>query len=240
MIVIILFLLTKGEICVTYPQWFTEMPLVNDTLYAVGYSYVSTLHPENSYKKALENLLTSLVCFRESQIEGKWRYIQRGYETVLVGGKCIEILLDSLSEEEVEVVDTATVGDMFIILGKIYCPKVKGKRELKDRWWEKIPYGEEFIYAVGTSPLYYHEENSWILAEKNARVNLATTILLQVKSLLKMYENSMEKVVEEKVGKVKLSNVQVVARKMISLSGSKICYVLVRMSKENLIKSLNY
>ena len=238
-IIIITLLLVVKELCAVYPEWFMQMPLVDDTLYAVGYSYVSKLHPENSYGEALENLVTNLACFMSSEVEIEWKYIQRGYETAVLGGGSVEIPLHSVSPKVVEVKDTAVVGDMFIILGKMYSPGVRGRKEYIHRWWEKVPDSEKFIYAVGTSPLYYHEENSWILAEKNARINLAASILLQIKALMKMYENNVEKVVEEKVDNVKLSNVQVVARKMIYISGSRVCYVLVRMSKENLIKSLN-
>ena len=205
---------------------------MDDTIYAIGYSYKSVLHPENSVEEAFRNLRVNLSLFREFQAEAQWEFIQKGYETALVGGGYREFFDDTIAPGEIEVVDTQITGDMCVLLGKVYCPSAKSGAVITRKWWEELPDDKDFIYAVGASPMYYHEESSWLMAERDARANLAFSIVFNIESSIKRDYRGIEKVVREKVKDVTLRCVQLVAREIVPVSGSEICYVLLRMPKD--------
>jgi hypothetical protein len=100
-------------------------------------------------------------------------------------------------------------------------------------WTKMLPADALFDYAVGVSEPYYYESSSWQEAERNARLELARSLRLQVRSRQRLLAGTAtgpqyDAVWDESVT-VMLRGVRVMGRWMDS--GTGIYMVLVRTPK---------
>ena len=98
--------------------------------------------------------------------------------------------------------------------------------EKAPKWVRKLPRKEGYVFAVGTSHLYYHEESSWREAERAARLELARDVVSQIRNLSKQAGGRLEHVVVTKT-EATLRGTQIVGRWLDRKA--KACYVLCRM-----------
>lgn len=222
-----LFVSLEEEKEVEYPDWFLRMPYERGAYFAVGYAprYRSI---KSSFEKAKEDLKKQLAFVIKSKITG-----ERGFIEDMYMGENIKVLPDTESVKifEIVVLDSAIVHDMALVLGMIGSSPDIGYNlfSVKGKWWEKLPEEEGYLFAVGSSPIYYYEHNSWKEAEHNARVSLAMTIETRIKSLHGVSEGLKESITQESVDVI-LEGAQIVARHIDRQKGA--CYVLICMPFE--------
>jgi len=134
-----------------------------------------------------------------------------------------------------KVIATETVGDIMLVLlcaGEApTLSSAKGFDQKAPEWVSKMPKKPDFVYAVGQSTPQFHEEETWQLAEYNARVSLALSFISQLRSLGKRLDKSLNTASAVKTDVV-LRRIQVVERWFDP--ENRIPYVLVRMTlKDN-------
>ena len=223
-IFIIFSLLTQKN----YPKWFLRMPVhQNETYFVVGYAphyaYLSS-----SFKEAREDIKRESAFIIRTRITGERGFIKGGPETAYMGETIKEYPdTEAVKEINITVLDSVVVKGMVLMLAEIG-NKSKKKYHLfssPTNWWEKLPEQKGYIFAVGGSPIYYYEHNSWKEAEHNARIALAMEIYTGVKSL-RAYAGEMNKGITQESVNVVLEGAQIVARHIDKEKG--ICYVLIR------------
>ena len=98
---------------------------------------------------------------------------------------------------------------------------------LKPGWMTNLPEEPGYIFALGHSNPHYREVNSWLVAEKHARIALALNLESKVQGLEKKLNASMETISTISTD-VQLYRVQVISRWKHPQNNT--CRVLARMS----------
>jgi len=134
-----------------------------------------------------------------------------------------------------KVIATETVGDITLVLlctGEASTlSSAKGFDQKAPEWVSKLPKKPGFVYAVGQSSPQFHEEETWQLAEYNARVGLALSFVSQLRSLGKKQDKNLSTTSAVKTDAV-LRRIQVIERWFDP--EHRIPYVLMRMTlKDN-------
>ena len=221
----------------TYPRWFWQMPHSNNTLFAVGYAQ-TYFYRESSVEEATDNGINVLAKYVSVRIQG-----ERGFKDTKLGPEFAgeffkeELeggVLDSV-KKNYKVIATETVGDITLVLlctGEAQTlSSAKGFDQKAPEWVSKPPKKPGFVYAVGQSSPQFHEEETWQLAEYNARVGLALSFVAQLRSLGKRLDQGLSTASAVKTDVV-LRRIQVVERWYDP--ENRIPYVLVRMTlKDN-------
>ncbi len=148
--------------------------------YSPRYAYDSS-----SIKEAVKNLKQNLCYTIYTEIKGIEVYIRENKLVAYMGGK-IEEVTDSTVLNNFYILDTAFTKDMVILLGAT--GRVENWADSLfegGKWWESLPVKKNYIFAVGSAPFYAYEKNSWLSAEKRARISLAKQVLTYIKSLKK-------------------------------------------------------
>ena len=133
--------------------------------------------------------------------------------------------------EQCRVVDSAQVHGMTLAL---VCYGAESAFELErtrmperpPKWVRKLPKKKGYVFAVGTSHLYYNEATSWREAERAARLELARYVLSQIRDLSKKAGGTLEQVIATKT-EATLRGVRIAGRWLDRKT--KACYVLCRM-----------
>lgn len=222
----------KGE---EYPRWFLEGIRDQRTCCAVGYGRVF-VNPDTSVAYAMSDGVENVVKGMEVHIRS-----EQGFMAVTGGlrfmGETFSEVGDSAKvdaiREDCSVLDSAFVHRMTLVL---ICYGVEGAfrvdrarvpmPEKAPKWMRKLPRRGGYIFAVGTSHLYYNEENSWREAERAARLELARDVLSQIQDLSRQADGTLEHVMVTKT-EATLRGVQIVGRWLDRKA--RACYVLCRM-----------
>ena len=69
----------------SYPDWFWNVPTSQGTLFAIGQYTTSTLHPENSYQKAVEDAVANLAKCLSVRVSGEYGMMRQGGRVVFSG-----------------------------------------------------------------------------------------------------------------------------------------------------------
>ena len=216
----------------TYPRWFWQMPHSNNTLFAVGYAQ-TYFYRESSVEEATVNGINNLAKSMSVRVKG-----ERGFKDTQLGPEFAgedfkeeleEGVLDSV-KKNYKVIATESVGNITLVLlciGEVpILSSEKGFNRDAPGWVSEPPQRHGFAFAVGQSTPQFHEEETWQLAEYNARVGLALSFISQLRSLGKMQDTNLNTASAVKTNIV-LRRIQVVERWFDP--ENRIPYVLVRM-----------
>jgi hypothetical protein len=217
----------------SYPKWFWQMPHSNNALFAVGYAQ-TYFYRESSDEEATMNGINSLAKSMSVRVKG-----ERGFKDTQLGPEFAgedfkeeleEGVLDSV-KKNYKVIATETVGNITLVLlciGEVpILSSEKGFNRDAPGWVSELPQRHGFAFAVGQSTPQFHEEETWQLAEYNARVGLALSFISQLRSLGKRLDKSLSTASAVKTDVV-LRRIQVVERWFDP--ENRIPYVLVRMT----------
>jgi len=228
----------------SYPKWFWHMPHSSNNLFAVGYAQ-TFFYRESSIEEATTNGINVLAKYVSVRIKG-----ERGFKDTILGpefaGEAFKEepeggVLDFVKKNH-KVVATESVGDITLVLlctGEApTLSSTKGYDQKIPEWISKLPKKPGFVYAVGQSSPQFHEEETWQLAEYNARVGLALSFVSHLRSLGKRQEGDITTTSAVKTDAV-LRRVQVIERWFDP--ENRIPYVLVRMPlKDNSEAVMDY
>jgi len=228
----------------SYPKWFWQTPHGNNALFAVGYAQ-TYFYRESSVEEATLNGISSLAKSVSVRVKG-----ERGFKDTKLGPEFAgedfkeeleEGVLDSV-KKNYKVIATETVGNITLVLlciGEVpMLSSEKGFNRNRPGWVSELPQRHGFAYAVGQSAPQFHEEETWQLAEYNARVGLALSFISQLRSLGKKLDKSLSTASAVKTDVV-LRRIQVVERWFDP--ENRIPFVLVRMTlKDNTETGTDY
>lgn len=216
----------------SYPQWFWQMPQGGNTLFAVGYAQ-TYFYRESSVEEATANGIKSLAKSISVRIKGERgsmdtvfgpEFKGEDFEEELEGG-----VLDSV-KKNYKVIATETVGNITFVLlclGEVLTlSSAKGFNQKSPSWVSELPQRHGFLYAVGQSHPQFHEEETWQLAEYNARISLALSFFSQLRSLGKKLDKNLNTASVVKTDVI-LKQLQTVERWFDP--ENRIPYVLIRM-----------
>ncbi|MBL7082579.1 MAG: hypothetical protein ISS41_02970 [Candidatus Aminicenantes bacterium] len=220
------------------------MPQSSNNLFAVGYAQ-TFFYRESSIEEATTNGINVLAKYVSVRIKG-----ERGFKDTILGpefaGEAFKEepeggVLDFVKKNH-KVVATETVGDITLVLlctGEApTISSTKGFDQKIPEWISKLPKKPGFVYAVGQSSPQFHEEETWQLAEYNARVGMALSFVAQLRSLGKRQDKSLSTAGAVKTDVV-LRRVQVIERWFDP--ENRIPYVLVHMPlKDNSEAVMDY
>ncbi|MFQ6041825.1 MAG: hypothetical protein ACE5PV_13285 [Candidatus Poribacteria bacterium] len=219
------------------------MPDSDTALFAVGYAQ-TYYHQETSVKEATENGIESLARSISIRIKGERGFMDTVSGSEFAGEDFQEELPEGILEfvkTNHKVVATETVGNITLVL--LCSPRspttssygigdapavssVKGFNSGRPGWVSEPPKRNGFLYAVGQCNPQYHEEDAWQLAEYDARINLALSLVAQLRSLVKKLDRNLNIITTVKTDVV-LNRAQVDERWVDPRNG--IPYVLMRM-----------
>jgi len=202
--------------------------------YGVGYSQAYARR-DTAVAQALRDAAWRIVCSRRVYVEA-----EQGFTEDALGkhfhGERYRIAVDTTQVEallkELKTLDFAEVGNMAIVLaGKEPPPSVcTARTEMPSSapgWTTTPPRKSGWIYAVGMAPRYFYLYNSWKHAEREAYLELARVVGLQVWNLRKARRGWGLEGVQVTESRAVLSGVEVIARWKDTVKG--VFYVLVRM-----------
>lgn len=212
MLPLLIGLLSTNYNTVEYPYWFLQMPIGEEEFFVVGYSpryhYLSS-----SIEKAKLVAKRKIATHLRDSIFGERAFSLSPLGKIYLSETINEIFdTTAIKNIEISIIDTAIFANMVIILasteeeGKLPPPIIKDTT-----WVVGIPSIPGWILETGAAPIYEHEHNSWLAAEKDARVSLAMTLEYHLKDLKKYDEKSVSGVSLESVNSV-ISGVHTIAR----------------------------
>jgi len=220
-----------------YPDWFWSMPISDDSLFAVGLSETSSLRPEDSENRAVEDAIRNLANLMSVKIRSERKSIRGERLDFLDDGTETEELTtdaENLVKDNHQVIKKFISPDYTFVLIKYgkdddSAPEISMGSPLippKPKWVAKLIKEKDYLYSVGDYPLYYRELDSWRTAEKKAKLALAFTLESNVKEMIQKLDGQMV-TISSIATDVRLNNVQIIARwKDEKLNN---CYVLIRM-----------
>jgi hypothetical protein len=222
----------------TYPAWFLEQGTVCRGRVTVGYADPS-YYPDSSISRAAKNARENFGRQWETHVQGGQLFWATEGGTYWMGADFREQFDAAASESALASlvpVDTLVnlsmtlvlLADKGCLLDRSILRRVAIRPELPP-WTETLPQDAREVYAVGVASEYYYEVSSWMDAERNARRNLARSIVVAVASLQKLSSREGQDIRREEVS-VNLHHIQVVARWRDRVKG--IFYVLLRAPKE--------
>jgi hypothetical protein len=230
-----------------YPDWFWEMPLADDTIYAVGYSETSAIHISDSEQRAIDDGLKNLSRCFSVRVKLEQKSIRSAGVDILDNNEIPEEVSPEAEEyvkENYQVIKKFVSRDHTLVLIKLGS---KDESEPEDsigsaliptepHWVTSLPKELGYLYATGESTLYFRELDSWHVAEKKALLALALSMGGKVRDLIKSLDDQMVNISSISVD-TELSNVEIISRwKNVELGT---CHVLMKMKVDNEIISRN-
>ncbi len=203
----------------------------------MGYS-PAYMNIKSSWQEAKDNGLLNLAKAYWVSIRGEQAFVsgERGtaYKGSTVSEEVDSTLLKML-KPKLTCLDSAQVGGMVIVLVSTKEINVHNRPiSLKSEptWIKKLPSNHDYDYARGVSPEYLHESNSWLEAERRARIQLAWGQKTKLQQLSRKSRDNLHQVTVESTG-VTLREAQIVARWVDP--GAGVHWVLARCPKRTII-----
>jgi hypothetical protein len=222
-----------------YPSWFWNMPAVESDILSVGYSetyFREESSKDQSLKNGIENLAKSISVWIKGG-QGFWNVgsqmaIAGGFEET-VGDEVLQRVENNYKMLHLYKSESMTIA--LLSYGKssgLDSPSNESIKpaEAEPSWLKELPKTRGYLYAIGNSEPYFRETQSWLSAEKNARVALASTLGVKLRSLVKQIDQQIEVVQAAEVS-IELNRAQILSRWVDPKSG--VYYVLARMSLFN-------
>lgn len=218
-----------------YPLWFFNPPATSTT-WTVGYSQEHA-YLDSALKAATREAGRNFAKNQQVQIRG-----EQGIATLAVGtitvGSTIKEYFDTTQAVSMgaalKVADYFRRGGAVAVLASMdSVANVPGVNRIDAAtvpmppWTKALPEKAGYVFNSGLAPLYYNEFNSWLEAERKARINLALSAYTRIKFLGKKEDDSYFRESQVEATNVTLRGIEVVARwKDIK---NQICYVLMRV-----------
>lgn len=213
------------------PEWFWKPPLIRSVPVAVGYS-PSFLDPEKAIASAEENGVENLakqICLR---IKGERIFLKDELGIKFMGEKIEEIVPEEMLENlkrnhvllDAFVSERGTIA--LVATKKIPVSHRTIRPGGRPKWLREIPREKGFLYATGQSQRGVYEVNSWLMAEREARVELAMSLKAKVRGLNKKIDAWSEGVFTSGTD-ITLEGIQIVERWYDP--DTKMCHVLARV-----------
>jgi len=198
-----------GEDDLLLPGWFWDTPVSDEISFAVGYSnaYIESDHAfGEAFEDAVLRLFTDIHC----HIKGEKASASSPGGTMHMGST-IQLVSDTTGlaafREQVVRLDSVRTPEMLIML--VSTRQIKINRKLT-----KQPGNPETENGVPCSaPLYMHQSSSWIEAERQARIEIATGISSVVKVIDRKQDGRVTKTIVTATD-VMLTNVQTIHRRI--------------------------
>ncbi len=218
-----------------YPSWFFNPPAASP-LWTVGYS-AEHAYLDSALKAATREAGRNYARNQLNLVKGEQGLATLAGGTITVGST-IKEHFDTA--QAVRLGSTMKVLDYFrrggavaVLASTDSVPNVPGTNRIDaarvpaPSWTTVLPEKAGYMYNSGLAPLYYNEFNSWLEAERRARINLALTAYTKVKFLGKKEDDVYFREFQVEETNVTLHGIQVVARwKDVK---NRICYVLMRV-----------
>lgn len=222
----------------TYPAWFLEQGTVCRGRVTVGYADPS-YYPDSSISRAAKNARENFGRQLKTHVQGGQLFWATEGGTYWMGADFREQFDAAASESALALlvpVDTLVNLSMtLVLLADKECqldPSILRRVAIRPEapsWTETLPEDAQYVCAVGVASEYYYEMSSWLEAERNARRNLARSVLVAVGALQKLSSREGQDIRREEID-VSLRYIDVVGRWRDRTNG--IFYVLVRAPKE--------
>jgi len=223
----------------SYKNWFLNQESVDCKSLAVGYAKRSYYGDTSAIKLATEQAYNNFIRLQEVTITGKQAFwttelgnawmgnnINEVYDTsksLTIAGEVVP--LDTMMNENFAAV---LIGDKDCELGSLNKLVISIDSFRRPSWVDTMPQGSDYYYALGMVPEYYYESNSWIEAERRARLNLARIVFTKIEAL--QMKNIGGQDVKKETLSVQLKEITIVAR--WKDENKKICYVLAKVLKQ--------
>ncbi len=218
-----------------YPSWFFNPPATSSS-WTVGYS-AEHAYLDSALKAATREAGRNYARNQRDLVKGEQGLATLAGGTITVGSTIKEYFDTALAVSTgstMKVLDYFQRGGAVAVLASsdsvAHVPgtnRIDAARVPAPSWTTVLPDKAGYIYNSGLAPLYYNEFNSWLEAERRARVNLALTAYTRVKFLGKKEDNIYFREFQVEETNITLHGIQVVARwKDVQ---NRICYVLMRV-----------
>jgi len=222
-----------------YKLWFLEQGSLNCTDTAVGYAKRSYYNDSTAIIIATQNAYKNFVVQNRVNISGEQAFWTTEIGNAWMGSDIKEVYdtnRSSIISRNVILLDRMLSNDFVaILISDRECELsplnkfvVSINSLMRPAWVDIKPQESDYYYAVGIAPEYYYESNSWMEAEKRARLNLARILYTKIESLQKKNIGTQE-IKKEKLS-VELKEITFVARWKDEIK--KICYVLNKIPKQ--------
>lgn len=227
--------MAREEMRREYPQWFMRPPPSDSTPWAVG--YCSTyFRKEESLAQAIQDGIHRLAQSLAVRVTGEriflnddlgWRSMGEKFEITVP-----EAVLE-YAREHYKVVETYVDKHLTLVLlslgeaaEQISSSNTHAPMPDKPKWVEQPPKQPGYLYAQGHCDWYYHEDEAWQAAERNALISLALARQMILRQWMKQWDKRTEALSTARTD-VLLEGSQVVARWRDDKT--KDHYVLIRM-----------
>jgi len=200
-----------------YPVWFLEQGNLKFKS-IIGFTEIP-FYTDSSFASAVENGQSNLSKNRSIKIKGGQGFLTTEAGSIWMGSDIKESYDTSGYKNPLVIIDTAVCNNLLIALlaEKFYqiddiLKEYRCVDEIqKPGWVEQPPENSNFLYSIGRSKKYYYEQSSWDEAEKNARLNLARRLNINVKSLQKFSSYYSENIESEEL-KITLKEIEIIQR----------------------------
>ncbi len=238
-IVSLIFCLSSVISAQGYKLWFLEQGSLNCTGTAVGYAKRSYYKDSTAFAIATDNAYKNFVIQNRVTISGEQVFWTTEMGNAWMGNDIKEVYDTnecSIISRDVIPLDTMFIEDFVaILIGDRECELsslnkfvVSIDSSMQPAWIDVKPQESGYYYAVGITPEYYYESNSWLEAEKRVRLNLARVLYTKIESLQKK-EIGGQEVKKEKLS-VELKEITFVAR--WKDEKNKIYYLLAKILRQ--------
>ncbi len=218
-----------------YPAWFFNPP-ASSPLWTVGYS-AEHAYRDSALKAATREAGRNYTRNQQDLVKGEQGLATLAGGTITVGSTIKEYFDTAQAVQlgsTMKVLDYFSRGGAVAVLASTDSAanipgtnRVDAAKVPAPSWTTILPDKAGYVYNSGLAPLYYNEFNSWLEAERKARINLALTVYTRVKFLGKKEDNTYFREFQVEETNVTLHGIQVVARwKDVQ---NRICYVLMRV-----------
>jgi len=239
LIVSLIFCFNTAVSAQEYKLWFLEQGSLNCTGTAVGYAKRSYYNDSTAFGIATENAYKNFAIQNQVTISGEQAFWTTETGNAWMGSDIKEVYDTNETKiitRNVSLVDTMISEDFVaILIGDRECELSSldkfvafNNSSMPPAWIDTKPQERDYYYAVGIAPEYYYESNSWMEAEKRARLNLARILFTKIESLQKKDIGGQD-IKKEKLS-VELKEISFVAR--WKDEKNKICYVLAKVPKQ--------
>lgn len=221
-----------------YPHWFLEPLELNCGFTSAGYAR-SYYNESSSDSAALFSACKNMALEHYVKIKGGEGYWGTESGVYWMGNDITETI-DTIyfrnlfsSTHQIARYENSAITIVLLSFDSCSVPqsalKVDTCSPRQPDWVESLPQDRDYIYAEGVAPTYFYESSSWETAERRARLNLARSVKVNLKSLQKLEDRSGQDIRNEDVT-AELRNVQVVHRWVDAKRG--LYYVLLRMQNK--------